>query len=228
MVSFRGQVCLGPWVWGKIKRSNHWALWLCHRLRAREIQKRVSRAEDALVAGQRRRRASVAAQLASSVASIEAQVGSRVCYSRGAVGRPCAPAIRAGAPKPALRRLPSVSRVRACCPLVFVFVGLAQFMAINWIAVFRSCFLIMFLAYPGVSLKVLRIFQCRTIDGVAYLEADMRLQVRGRVGRACRCSMRASYGDSVDACAMTGCMCVRERASALQVSGWATPFTALS
>jgi hypothetical protein len=29
-----------------------------------------------------------------------------------------------------------------------------------------------------VSLKVLRVFQCRTIDGVSYLEADMRLQVR--------------------------------------------------
>ncbi len=46
-------------------------------------------------------------------------------------------------------------------------------------SVFRSCFLVMFMAYPGVSLKVLRVFQCRTIDGVSYLEADMRLQVRG-------------------------------------------------
>ncbi len=51
-------------------------------------------------------------------------------------------------------------------------------MSINWIMVFRSSFLVMFLAYPGVSLKVLRVFQCREIDGVSYLEADMRLQVR--------------------------------------------------
>jgi len=36
----------------------------------------------------------------------------------------------------------------------------------------------MFVAYPGVSLKVLRMFQCRTVDGVSYLEADMRLRVR--------------------------------------------------
>ena len=52
-----------------------------------------------------------------------------------------------------------------------------QFAAINWITVFRSCFLVMFVAYPGVSLKVMRLFQCRTIDGVSYLEADMLLKV---------------------------------------------------
>jgi hypothetical protein len=52
-----------------------------------------------------------------------------------------------------------------------------QFLEINWIIVFRSCFLVMFLAYPGVSLKVLRVFKCRDIAGVSYLEADMRLQV---------------------------------------------------
>ncbi len=56
--------------------------------------------------------------------------------------------------------------------------ALAQHMAISWITVFRSCFLVMFLAYPGVSLKVLRVFKCRKIAGVSYLEADMRLQVR--------------------------------------------------
>ncbi len=64
------------------------------------------------------------------------------------------------------------------CPVVCA--GCWQFVAINWIAVFRSCFLVMFLAYPGVSLKVLQVFQCRDINGVAYLEADMRLKVRGR------------------------------------------------
>ncbi len=31
-------------------------------------------------------------------------------------------------------------------------------------------------AYPGVSLKVLRVFKCRTIDSKSWLVADMRLQ----------------------------------------------------
>jgi hypothetical protein len=51
----------------------------------------------------------------------------------------------------------------------------------------------MFLAYPGVSLKVLRVFQCREVDGVAYLEADMRLQVQ--VARSfCTCATVGRVG----------------------------------
>ncbi len=74
-------------------------------------------------------------------------------------------------------------------------------MAINWIAVFRSCFLVMFLAYPGVSLKVLRVFQCRTIDGVSYLEADMRLQVHHGPTPVPSLSPALCVGGCVNACA---------------------------
>jgi hypothetical protein len=42
--------------------------------------------------------------------------------------------------------------------------------------VFRTSFTVLFLAYPGVSLKVLRLFKCREVNGTHWLEADMRLQ----------------------------------------------------
>jgi hypothetical protein len=71
-----------------------------------------------------------------------------------------------------LARVPLIVHALACPPPPFL-----QLVSINWIAVFRSCFMLLFLAYPGVSLKVLRIFKCRNIDGQSYLEADMRLQV---------------------------------------------------
>ncbi len=51
-----------------------------------------------------------------------------------------------------------------------------QLKAVNWAAVFRSSFTLLFLAYPGVSLKVLRVFKCREVDGQFWLVADMRLQ----------------------------------------------------
>ncbi len=61
-----------------------------------------------------------------------------------------------------------------------IFVALSHSMAalrvVNWAAVFRSSFMLLFLAYPGVSLKVLRVFRCREVDGTHYLVADMRLQ----------------------------------------------------
>jgi hypothetical protein len=36
--------------------------------------------------------------------------------------------------------------------------------------------MVLFIAYPGVSLKVLRLFRCRQIEGVSWLAADMRLR----------------------------------------------------
>jgi hypothetical protein len=47
---------------------------------------------------------------------------------------------------------------------------------INWKAVFKASFMLLFIAYPGVSLKVLRLFKCRQIEGVWWLAADMRLR----------------------------------------------------
>jgi hypothetical protein len=36
--------------------------------------------------------------------------------------------------------------------------------------------MLLFVAYPGVSLKVLRLFKCREIEGEWWLAADMRLR----------------------------------------------------
>jgi hypothetical protein len=48
--------------------------------------------------------------------------------------------------------------------------------AIDWTGVFRASFMLLFVAYPGVSLKVLRLFKCRNIEGEWWLAADMRLR----------------------------------------------------
>jgi hypothetical protein len=45
-----------------------------------------------------------------------------------------------------------------------------------WSGVFKASFMVLFIAYPGVSLKVLRVFRCREIEGVSWLAADMRLR----------------------------------------------------
>jgi hypothetical protein len=47
---------------------------------------------------------------------------------------------------------------------------------INWTDVFKASFMLLFIAYPGVSLKVLRLFKCREIEGEWWLAADMRLR----------------------------------------------------
>jgi hypothetical protein len=47
---------------------------------------------------------------------------------------------------------------------------------INWSGVFKASFMLLFIAYPGVSLKVLRLFRCREIEGEWWLAADMRLR----------------------------------------------------
>jgi hypothetical protein len=42
--------------------------------------------------------------------------------------------------------------------------------------VLKLSFMFLFMAYPGVSLKLMRLFKCRNIEGVWWLAADMRLQ----------------------------------------------------
>jgi hypothetical protein len=42
--------------------------------------------------------------------------------------------------------------------------------------VFRVVFLVLFVAYPSVSIKLLRMFNCKSVGGKSYLEDDMRLQ----------------------------------------------------
>jgi hypothetical protein len=62
---------------------------------------------------------------------------------------------------------------------------------INWMGVFKASFMLLFIAYPGVSLKVLRLFKCREIEGVWWLAADMRLRCYGSCGAAATsCSAR--------------------------------------
>jgi hypothetical protein len=47
---------------------------------------------------------------------------------------------------------------------------------VQWSSLFRALFMILFIAYPSVSQKILRIFWCRLVEGRYYLAADMRLQ----------------------------------------------------
>ncbi len=48
--------------------------------------------------------------------------------------------------------------------------------SVNWAGVFKASFMLLFVAYPGVSLKILRMFKCRHIDDEWWLAADMRLR----------------------------------------------------
>jgi len=41
---------------------------------------------------------------------------------------------------------------------------------------FRASFMFLFLCYPGITLKIFRMFKCRNVDGTSYLVADLRLQ----------------------------------------------------
>ena len=47
--------------------------------------------------------------------------------------------------------------------------------AIDWNKIFKVSFMLLFVAYPGVALKIMRMFKCRLIEGQYWLEADMRL-----------------------------------------------------
>jgi hypothetical protein len=68
------QILVGPWVWSKLKASNHRALACCQALRARALRQRLSKVEDALSRGGRHRRSSIVVRLAASVTQLEAQV----------------------------------------------------------------------------------------------------------------------------------------------------------
>ena len=48
--------------------------------------------------------------------------------------------------------------------------------SVNWAGVFRAMFMLLFVAYPSVSLKVFRVFKCVRVEGVWYMAADMRLR----------------------------------------------------
>ena len=47
---------------------------------------------------------------------------------------------------------------------------------VDWIRVFKIVSMVLFIAYPSVSMKVFRIFNCIKVDGHWWLSADMRLQ----------------------------------------------------
>lgn len=47
---------------------------------------------------------------------------------------------------------------------------------VNYRAVLRHVFMFLVIAYPGVCVKLLRTYKCLEVDGVWYLQADMRLQ----------------------------------------------------
>ena len=48
--------------------------------------------------------------------------------------------------------------------------------SINWAKVMKTCFLFLFVAYPGISLMIMRTFKCVEVEGEWWLVADMRLQ----------------------------------------------------
>ena len=51
-----------------------------------------------------------------------------------------------------------------------------QIAAIDWVKVFKASFMLLFVAYPGIALKIMQLFHCVKIEGEWYLEQDMRLQ----------------------------------------------------
>ena len=59
------------------------------------------------------------------------------------------------------RRKASVSRVSIVSP---------------WIKAFRAVFMVLFVAYPSVSVKIFRLFNCTSVEGSYWLTADMRLK----------------------------------------------------
>jgi hypothetical protein len=46
----------------------------------------------------------------------------------------------------------------------------------DWVKVFRMVFIVLFIAYPSVSIKLLRMFNCKHVGEKWYLQEDMRLQ----------------------------------------------------
>ena len=56
--------------------------------------------------------------------------------------------------------------------------------------VFKATFMLLFVAYPGTALKLIRIFRCVEYEGHHWLAADMRLE--------CYTSQWAGYAHEVD------------------------------
>ena len=52
----------------------------------------------------------------------------------------------------------------------------SEWASVDWIKVFKSSFMLLFVAYPGVALNVMRVFHCKDVDEQSFLVADMRLQ----------------------------------------------------
>ena len=46
----------------------------------------------------------------------------------------------------------------------------------DFFKMFRAMSMILFVAYPSISTKIFRLFQCTRVEGVYYLTVDMRLQ----------------------------------------------------
>ena len=44
------------------------------------------------------------------------------------------------------------------------------------VKVFRIVSMVLFIAYPSVSVKILRLFNCREVNGLYWLTVDLRLQ----------------------------------------------------
>ena len=47
---------------------------------------------------------------------------------------------------------------------------------VDWVKVFRVVSMVLFIAYPSVSVKIFKLFRCREVEGHYWLVADMRLQ----------------------------------------------------
>jgi hypothetical protein len=75
-----------------------------------------------------------------------------------------------------IRPQPAVGHAPAAARRVSVATAIAVVRSANWPRVFRTCFMVLFFAYPSVSFKVFRLFKCRQVEGVWWLVADMRLQ----------------------------------------------------
>jgi hypothetical protein len=46
----------------------------------------------------------------------------------------------------------------------------------DWVKGFRLVFMVLFVAYPSVSIKIFRLFNCVAVEGRYWLTADVRLQ----------------------------------------------------
>ena len=47
---------------------------------------------------------------------------------------------------------------------------------VDWVKMFRIISMVLFIGYPSVSIKILRLYNCVKVDSAYWLVADMRLQ----------------------------------------------------